>query len=154
MSQTGAAIKEIEELKEVNATVRSDVEKSVEPIKVIPINRKQMTGEGEFQEDHGVTLAATKTSRSGFYIEAHKPNKDFLMVMREYFVIPILKALQSVEEYAGTVDAAPYIHEILHNVQELEKNSPFDPFLEILSGLYISFTRKEGGIPKRYGFMG
>lgn len=141
MSQTGAALKEIEELKEVNATVRSDVEKSVEPIKVIPINRKQMTGEGDFWKNQQEIINVTEKSQSDFYIEAPaKPNQTYLMVMREHFVIPILNALQSIEPYATTSDAAPYVNEVLHNIQELGKKSPLDPFLEILSGLYIALV--------------
>lgn len=142
MSPTIPVPKENEELKEIEQAVHSDVEEIPKLGKIITFKPKQATGEGELTEDQEeIIIGKVQYDR---YLKADlqlgKSSKIFLMLMREYFVIPILKSLQSIEPYAETSDAAIYINEILHNIQELERNSPFDPFLEVLSGLYIGLV--------------
>jgi hypothetical protein len=68
------------------------------------------------------------------------PSKDFIRIMRTSLVEPILKFLRDVQHHACTPNAALYINKILYNIRELEDKSPDDPFLEVLSGLYMALA--------------
>ena len=142
MSPTIAVPKEIEESKNNGKGVRSDAESIPTLGKILTFRPRQATGEGDFGEAQGEILIGK--IQYGMHpkdeLQPDKSSDIFLRLMREYFVTPIMNSLQSVEPYAETSDAALYINDILHNIQELEKNSPFDPFLEILSGLYIALS--------------
>jgi hypothetical protein len=72
--------------------------------------------------------------------EEEGPSEDFIMIMRSSLVKPILKCLRDVQHHAGTPNAALYINEILYSIRDLEDKSPHDPFLEVLSALYMALA--------------
>ena len=139
MSPTMSSPREHAELKENEPRAYSDSEVA-DPAKVIPLFKKgQGTGQARIGDVKAEILSVT--SLYGPPVEIpEQPSQVFLMSMRKHFIKAILDALQSVEPYAKTSDAAPYIREILHNIKEMGKNSPLDLFLEILSGIYIALV--------------
>ena len=64
----------------------------------------------------------------------------FIRITRAIFVKSILHALDAIQSFAQTPDAALYVHQILHQIREFETTCPDDPFLEILSGLYMALA--------------
>jgi len=75
-------------------------------------------------------VAITKTPSS------YSPSPMFLEIMRAEFLNPIFDALQDVQPYAETSEAAVYMDIVLHKILELENKSPNDPLLEVLSAFY------------------
>ena len=65
---------------------------------------------------------------------------DMRRITRAIFMKSILQALDEIQPYVKTPDASLYIHDILHKIQEFEETSPNDPFLEILSGVYVALA--------------
>ncbi len=61
-------------------------------------------------------------------------------MMNQQQIQPILDALDTVQPFVQTPDAALYVHQILYQIREFETTSPDDPFLEVLSGLYVALA--------------
>lgn len=60
--------------------------------------------------------------------------------MNQQQIQPILKALDAIQPFTQTPDAALYVHQILHQIREFETTVPDDPLLEVLSGFYVALA--------------
>lgn len=110
---------------------------------------QRLTGNPEETETDMVTFGSSKTGDSppmfqdtGLRTQERKQasSPEFIRITRAIFVKPILQALDAVQPFAQTPDAALYVHQILHQIRDFEAISPEDPLLEVLSGLYMALA--------------
>ncbi len=111
---------------------------------------KYLTGASEETEVKMATFGSSKTGDpslaaiqdSPISRQKQKPpsSPEFVRITRAIFVKSILQALDAVQPFAQTPDAALYVHHIFHQIREFETISPDDPLLEVLSGLYVALS--------------
>lgn len=111
---------------------------------------RQQTGVFEEEEAESTASGSLKTgdlspivfqdSYTSRQEQKQPPSSEFIHITRAIFVKSILQALDRIQAFAQTSDAISYAHQILYQIQEFETTSPDDPFLEILSGLYVALA--------------
>lgn len=65
-----------------------------------------------------------------------QPNEQFLEIMRTHFIEPIIDSFEKVQMHANTANAALFINQVFHSIRDMEDESPYDPFLDILFAIY------------------
>lgn len=73
-------------------------------------------------------------------LPSKEPSKSYILIIRSHFIPSILSTLEEIQPHAGTANAAVFVDEVLHCINDFSNKSPEDPLLEMLLAFYDAIS--------------